>query len=165
MIVLGIDPGIAIMGYGILNYDNRNTHVLDYGTVTTPAGMPVQSRLRDIYKGVDTLIKTFNPDCAAIEELFYFKNKKTIITVSEARGTTITACANNDIKVYEYTPLQVKQAVVGYGNAEKKQVQFMVRALLNLKEIPQPDDIADALAVGICHCNSLNARRRGAYSD
>ncbi len=165
MIVLGIDPGIAIMGYGILDYDGRNTEVIDYGAVTTPAGVPVQNRLRDIYRGVDMLIKTFDPDCAAIEELFYFKNQKTIITVSEARGAAITACANGGIEVFEYTPLQVKQAVVGYGSADKRQVQFMVRALLNLKEIPKPDDIADALAVAICHCNGVNARKRGVFSD
>lgn len=165
MIVLGIDPGIAIMGYGILQYDGNNLKVIDYGAVTTPAGLPVQNRLRDIYMGVDSLIRTVKPDCAAVEELFYFKNQKTIITVSEARGCAITACANNGVEVFEYTPLQVKQAVVGYGNADKKQVQFMVRALLNLKEIPKPDDIADALAVSICHCHSVNARKRGAIND
>ncbi|MDI6602156.1 MAG: crossover junction endodeoxyribonuclease RuvC [Thermoanaerobacteraceae bacterium] len=161
MIVLGIDPGIAIMGYGIVEYDRNSFKIIDYGAVTTPAGMPTQDRLRYIYKGIDTLIKMARPDCAAIEELFYFKNQKTIITVSEARGAAITACANNELEVYEYTPLQVKQAVVGYGNADKRQVQFMVRALLNLKEVPKPDDIADALAVSICHCHSMNARERG----
>ncbi|TZE83649.1 crossover junction endodeoxyribonuclease RuvC [Calorimonas adulescens] len=161
MIVLGIDPGIAIMGYGILEYDKKNFKIIDYGAITTSSDMQTYDRLKYIYKGVDMLIKTAKPDCAAVEELFYFKNKKTIITVSEARGAAITACANNGLEVFEYTPLQVKQAVVGYGNADKKQVQFMVRALLNLKQMPKPDDIADALAVSICHCHSLNARERG----
>ena len=151
MIILGIDPGIAIVGYGIIEYKNSKFRVIDYGAVTTPAGMDILKRLELVYKGIDMLIKNYNIDEVGIEELFFNKNVKTAITVAQARGVTMLACAHNNKPVYEYTPLQVKQAVVGYGRAEKKQVMEMTRALLGLKAIPRPDDAADALAIALCH--------------
>ncbi len=154
MIVLGIDPGIAILGYGIIEYKGNKFKVIDYGAVTTPSNMEVSQRLERIYKGVDILIKKYNVEDVAIEELFFNKNVKTAITVAQARGVAILACAHNNINPYEYTPLQVKQGVVGYGRADKVQVQNMVKSLLNLSEIPKPDDVADALAIGMCHCHS-----------
>ena len=144
MIILGIDPGIAIVGYGIIEYKNSKFRVIDYGAVTTPAGMDILKRLELVYKGIDMLI----------EELFFNKNVKTAITVAQARGVTMLACAHNNKPVYEYTPLQVKQGVVGYGRAQKAQVQQMVTSFLNLKKVPKPDDVADALAVAICHAHA-----------
>ncbi|SHJ87888.1 crossover junction endodeoxyribonuclease RuvC [Tepidibacter formicigenes] len=154
MIVLGIDPGIAILGYGIVEYKGNKFRVIDYGSVQTSSKLSTLQRLERIYKGVDTLIKQYNVDEIGIEELFFNKNVKTAITVAQARGVAMLACAHNNIKTYEYTPLQVKQGVVGYGRAEKFQVQSMVKSLLNLDKIPKPDDVADALAVAICHCHS-----------
>ena len=154
MIILGIDPGIAIMGYGVIEYKNNKFKVIDYGAVTTPAHTDTLSRLETIYKGTDILIKKYNVDEVGIEELFFNKNVKTAITVAQARGVTMLACAHNGRKVYEYTPLQVKQGVVGYGRAQKAQVQQMVTSFLNLKKVPKPDDVADALAVAICHAHA-----------
>lgn len=154
LVILGIDPGIAIMGYGVIEYRNNKFKVIDYGAVTTPAHTDTLSRLETIYKGTDILIKKYNVDEVGIEELFFNKNVKTAITVAQARGVTMLACAHNGIKVYEYTPLQVKQGVVGYGRAQKGQVQQMVTSFLNLKTVPKPDDVADALAVAICHAHA-----------
>lgn len=154
MIILGIDPGIAIVGYGIVEYKNNKFKVIDYGAVTTPAHMDTLKRLELVYKGIDILIKNNNIDEVGIEELFFNKNVKTAITVAQARGVTMLACAHNGKPVYEYTPLQVKQGVVGYGRAQKSQVQQMVTSFLNLREVPKPDDVADALAVAICHAHS-----------
>ncbi len=139
MIILGIDPGIAIVGYGIIEYKNSKFKVIDYGAVTTPAGMDVLKRLELVYKGIDMLIKNYNIDEVGIEELFFNKNVKTAITVAQARGVTMLACAHNNKPVYEYTPLQVQQ---------------MVTSFLNLKKVPKPDDVADALAVAICHAHA-----------
>ena len=139
MIILGIDPGIAIVGYGIIEYKNSKFRVIDYGAVTTPAGMDILKRLELVYKGIDMLIKNYNIDEVGIEELFFNKNVKTAITVAQARGVTMLACAHNNKPVYEYTPLQVKQ---------------MVTSFLNLKKVPKPDDVADALAVAICHAHA-----------
>ena len=155
MIILGIDPGIAIVGYGIIEYKNNKFRVIDYGAVTTPAHMDILRRLELVYKGIDMLIKNYNIDEVGIEELFFNKNVKTAIKVGQARGVEILAAVNKGLNIYEYTPLQIKQATVGYGRAEKHQVQEMVKVLLNLKEIPKPDDVADALAVAICHASSL----------
>ncbi|MPN32736.1 Crossover junction endodeoxyribonuclease RuvC [bioreactor metagenome] len=154
MIILGIDPGIAIVGYGIMEYKNNKFRVIDYGAITTPSTMNTTKRLERIYKGIDTLIKNYNIDEVGVEELFFNKNVKTAITVAQARGVILLGCAHNDKPIYEYTPLQVKQGVVGYGRAEKSQVQQMVTSMLNLKEIPKPDDVADALAVAICHAHA-----------
>lgn len=154
MVILGIDPGIAIVGYGIVEYKNNKFKVIDYGAVTTPANMPTDKRLALVYKGIDILVKNYNIDEVAIEELFFNKNVKTAITVAQARGVTMLACTHNGKPIYEYTPLQVKQGVVGYGRAQKIQVQQMVTSLLKLKEIPKPDDVADALAVAVCHAHA-----------
>lgn len=154
MRVIGIDPGIAIMGYGIIDYNGNKYHCLEYGALTTEAGIKKNVRLKIIYDNLIEIIKSYNPDIMSIEELFFNKNAKTVITIGESRGVAILAAVNCGIDVCEYTPLQVKQSVVGYGRAEKKQVQLMVKAILNLKEIPKPDDVADALAVAMCHTNS-----------
>ena len=142
MIILGIDPGLAIIGYGLVEYKNNKFRTIDYGAITTPAGMSTVERLERIYKGMNQLFHMYDIDEVGIEELFFNKNVKTAITVAHAKPT------------YEYTPLQVKQGVCGYGRADKSQVQKMVTSFLSLKEIPKPDDVADALAVAICHAHS-----------
>ena len=154
MIILGIDPGIAIVGYGIVEYKNSRFRVIDYGAVTTPAHTDILKRLDMVYKGISTIIKNYNIDEVGIEELFFNKNVKTAITVAQARGVTLLACQHNNVPVYEYTPLQVKQGVCGYGRADKSQVQKMVTSFLNLKKVPTPDDVADALAIAICHAHA-----------
>ncbi len=154
MIILGIDPGMAIMGYGVIKSDNYDMKLIDYGTVTTPSTMDTPQRLLIIYNSVEDLIQKYSPDAIAYEELFFNQNVKTALIVGHARGAAVVAGAKQGIDLFEYTPLQVKQAVVGYGRADKHQVQSMVKLLLHLKEIPKPDDAADALAVAICHCNS-----------
>ena len=159
MIILGIDPGIAIVGYGIIEYKNNKFKVIDYGAIFTPASTSTTKRLEKIYKGIDILIKNYNIDEVGIEELFFNKNVKTAITVAQARGVILLACSHNDKPIYEYTPLQVKQGVVGYGRAKKLQVQQMVEIILNLKEIPKPDDVADALAIAICHAHAYKLEK------
>ena len=156
MIILGIDPGIAIVGYGVIECKGNRFKALDYGAITTEANIPFTERIRIIYDDMTTLIDKYNPTDLAIEELFFNKNVKTAIKVGQARGVEILAAVHKGLNIYEYTPLQVKQGVVGYGRAEKRQVQEMVKMLLNLKEIPKPDDAADALAVAICHSSCLN---------
>lgn len=156
MIVLGIDPGIAIVGYGVIEYINNSFRVLNYGAITTPAKTKVSSRIKNIYDDIKTLIKTYDVDAMAIEELFFNKNVKTAIDVAQARGVIMVAATNRGVPIYEYTPLQVKQGVVGYGRAVKSQVQEMVKIILNLPAIPKPDDVADGLALAICHCHSIN---------
>lgn len=160
MIVLGIDPGMAIMGYGAVEEKQGKMTALDYGVVTTPADLEMPKRLLHIYRSVEALIDRFHPDCVAVEELFFNKNVKTALIIGHARGATVVAGAGKGLPLYEYTPLQVKQAVVGYGRAEKGQVQHMVRLLLNLKETPYPDDAADALAVSVCHIHSSGMARK-----
>jgi len=158
MRVLGIDPGTAITGWAIVeNGANVKNSVkcVSYGVVRTPAGLDMPLRLKDIYAELMEIIEEFHPESAAIEELFFFKNQKTVIKVGQARGVAILAAVNSGLQIFDYTPLQIKQAVTGYGRAEKKQVQEMVKLITNLKEIPKPDDAADAIAVGICHLNSI----------
>lgn len=161
MIVLGIDPGYAIIGYGVL--DTRKSNMLvDYGAIITPKEDSMPVRLENIDKSLKYLFEKFKPDVVAIEELFYFKNQKTVIQVAQARGVILLACQKYCGNIYEYTPLQIKQALTGQGRAEKAQVQFMVKAILGLDKIPKPDDAADALAVAICHSQSspmLNTNR------
>ena len=157
MRILGIDPGYGIVGYGVIDYDNYTQKVVDYGTISTPKEETLPNRLFIIYKMLNRIIDTYKPDVVAVEELFYFKNQKTIIPVAEARGVIILTCKLLNIDIYEYTPLQIKQALTGIGRAEKAQVQFMVKTLLNLEKIPKPDDAADALAVAICH-SQINPR-------
>ncbi|NLV89018.1 MAG: crossover junction endodeoxyribonuclease RuvC [Tissierellia bacterium] len=155
MIILGIDPGIAIVGYSILEVNGNKLKAIDYGCIRTDASKTFPERIKIIYDRLIELIDEYKPVDLAVEELFFNKNVKTAILVGQARGVEILAAVNKGLEVYEYTPLQIKQAVVGYGRAEKEQVQEMVRVLLNLKEKPKPDDVADALAVAICHGLSL----------
>lgn len=154
MLILGVDPGIAILGYGLVKYEANRFTVIDYGAITTDSGINMSARLTIIYDRLVDIIERHNPDAFAIEELFFNKNIKTALTVGHARGVAVLAGSKSCVQVYEYTPLQVKQAVVGYGRADKNQMQQMVKVILNLGEIPKPDDVADALAVAICHGNS-----------
>ena len=155
MIILGIDPGFAIVGYGVIECNGSNCKALEYGAITTDSKMLFPDRVKIIYDELLDIIDEYKPEDLAIEELFFNKNVKTVIKVAQARGVQILAAKNKGLDIYEYTPLQIKQATVGYGRAEKHQVQEMVKVLLNLKKIPKPDDVADALAVAICHASSL----------
>lgn len=156
MVVLGIDPGLATVGYGVIEYEEKSNKLklIDYGTILTEAKEAFPTRLRQIADGITMLIDRYAPHSIAFEELFFNKNVKTAINVAQARGAALVAAAAKMDELYEYTPLQIKQAVVGYGRADKAQVQFMVKTLLCLKEIPKPDDAADAVAVAICHAHS-----------
>ncbi|MDO5690578.1 MAG: crossover junction endodeoxyribonuclease RuvC [Tissierellia bacterium] len=151
MILLGIDPGIAIVGYGLISLEGNRLKLLEYGHIETKAGTPTPDRLSTIYTEMREIIREFQPEEMAIEELFFNKNVKTAITVGQARGVEILAGVTSGLRIYEYTPLQVKQALVGYGRAEKHQVQEQVKLLLGMDRIPKPDDAADALAIAICH--------------
>lgn len=155
MIIFGIDPGLAISGYGIINYIGNKFEVLEYGAVITESHEEFPKRLKKIYDGYTELFKKYKPEAVAIEELFYNKNVKTAIAIAEARGVHLLAAENENIPLYEYTPLQIKQGIVGYGRAEKRQVQEMVKVILHLESIPKPDDVADGLAAAICHAHSL----------
>ena len=158
MRILGIDPGLAIVGWGVIEYEKSKFHTVAYGALRTPAGVCTEERLKMLYDGMVELLQTYNPDAVAIEELFFNTNITTGIRVAEARGVLLLAARQAGVAMQEYTPLQVKQAVVGYGRAEKKQVMTMVAMLLGLKEIPKPDDTADALAIAICHAHSGGSR-------
>lgn len=153
MVILGIDPGYAIVGWGVLEYKANKFRVIDYGAVTTEAKTPFPLRLCDIYNGLCDIIKKYQPEVLSMEKLFYNNNAKTVIDVAQARGVITLAAQQNGLKIAEYTPLQVKQSVTGYGRAVKKQVQEMTRIILNLEKIPKPDDTADALAMAICHAH------------
>lgn len=155
MRVLGIDPGLAIVGYSIIETDANKIKMLEYGCIKTEAEISTPDRLNIIFNRLNEIIKQYNPEDMAIEELFYNKNVKTVINIGQARGVEVLSGISNGLQIYEYTPLQIKQAVVGYGRAEKKQIQNMVKFILGLNEIPKPDDAADALAVAICHSFSL----------
>lgn len=154
MRVLGIDPGLATTGYGLVTSTDQELVLVEYGTLETQPGQSLAERLQRLYHELGDLIHTQQPDVAAIEELFFSRNVRTAMAVGHARGVVMLAVAEAGLKVFEYTPLQVKQAVVGYGRASKGQVQDMVRLLLNLERSPRPDDAADALAVAICHAHS-----------
>lgn len=154
MKIIGIDPGIAILGFGVLEYNNNKFKVIDYGAVTTTPKFRMPERLEIIYNSLEEIIVKHKPDAIAFEELFFNQNAKTALVVGQARGAAVLCAQKNALNIFEYTPLQVKQAVVGYGRADKKQVQQMVKMLLNLREVPKPDDVADALAIGICHGHS-----------
>lgn len=155
MVILGIDPGTAIAGYGFINKQKSILKMIDYGCVFTPAKTDNSKRINIIANKLKKLIQKYRPQNIAVEQLFFFKNLKTAITVSEARGAILLTANQSNIPIHEYTPLQVKQAVTGYGKADKTQVQKMVKVILNLKEIPKPDDAADALAIAICCANHL----------
>lgn len=158
MRIIGIDPGYAIVGFGVLEYNRAQFEVVDYGAVTTPAGMDFNSRLLEIYNDLCYILDKFKPDFMAIERLYFTSNQKTAIDVAQARGIVLLAARQRNIQVFEYTPLQVKQSVTGYGKAIKKQVQEMTTRILKLSEIPKPDDTADALAIAICHAHSYNSQ-------
>lgn len=154
MIILGIDPGYAIVGFGVIEYIGNRFSVIDYGAILTDAKTPFNLRLEKIYDELCELMSKYDIDAMAVEKLFYNNNAKTVIDVSQARGVIMLAAQKNHIDIFEYTPLQVKQSVVGYGRAEKKQVQEMTRRILALEKVPKPDDTADALAMAICHAHS-----------
>ncbi len=159
MTILGIDPGLATMGWGAISYDGVKPRILDYGALITPPDMPMPQRLLSLFDGVEELCKRFDPDDIAMEELFFCKNVTTAIAVGEARGAAMVAMRKHTNNLFEYTPMQIKQAVTGYGKADKKQVQQMVKLLLNLPEIPRPDDAADGLAIAITHAHSMRMRQ------
>lgn len=160
MRILGIDPGVAIVGFGIIESDRGRQQMLRYGAITTQAGLPLATRLLQIQQDMEQLLETFQPDEISIEELFFSKNITTGIAVAHARGVILCAAEKMQIPIYEYTPMQIKQAVVGYGLAEKKQVMDMTRRLLKLREVPRPDDAADALAIALCHARSATSLLR-----
>lgn len=160
MRILGIDPGVAIVGFGLIESDRGSMKMLQYGAVTTPAGLPLATRLVQIEDDIRALIDQLRPDEIAIEELFFSKNITTGIAVAHARGVVLCTAERQGVPIFEYTPMQVKQAVVGYGLAEKKQVMDMTRRLLKLKGVPKPDDAADALAIAICHARSATSLLR-----
>lgn len=156
MIIVGVDPGLAIVGYSVLDYTGNEFKIIDYGVLTTPAKIEVSKRLKMLYDGMSDILEKYRPEGIAIEQLFWGRNVTTGINVAHARGVILLCAEKSGACVREYTPLQVKQAVVGYGRADKKQVQNMMKILLNLKEIPKPDDAADAIAVAICYAHSFN---------
>ena len=161
MRILGIDPGFAIVGYGAVECVEGRFSPISYGAITTPAHTLIENRLKEIYDCMTELIKTHRPDCIAIEELFFNTNRRTAVDVCQARGVILLSAVNAGINVDEYTPLQIKQAVVGYGRAEKQQVQYMVKLLLGLDKTPRPDDAADALAAAICHGSCASHKNGG----
>ncbi len=165
MRILGVDPGTATTGIGVIDEISGNVKAVDHGCIITPSDWSLDKRLKSIYDSINDIITQYNPEVLAIEELFFNKNVRTALAVGHARGVVILAAANRGIEIFQYTPLQVKQAVAGYGQAQKMQVQNMVKILLNLEKRPSPDDAADALAVALCHsfsyryANILNKNR------
>ena len=155
MRILGIDPGYAIVGYGVLDFSHGNFNVVDFGAITTKAGMNFQSRLKAIYLDMCEIVKTYKPDEMGIEKLFFNTNEKTAIDVAQARGVTMLPAIMHGIPIYEYTPLQVKCSIVGYGRAEKKEVEQMVKIALERDNLPKLDDTVDAIAIAICHSRSI----------
>ena len=155
MRILGIDPGYAIVGFGVLDYDKNKFTPVEYGAIFTEAHTDFNGRLKSIFTDMQYIIEKYKPDCMAVEKLYFTTNQKTGIDVAQARGVTVLSAAKRNIPVSEYTPLQVKQSVVGYGRAEKHQVMEMTRMILGLAQIPKPDDAADALAIAICHGHSI----------
>jgi crossover junction endodeoxyribonuclease RuvC len=158
VLVLGIDPGTAITGYGLVHENDEGLALVDCGVITTPADQPLPQRLQTIYRGLAAIIGQHRPDQVAVEELFFSRNVRTALSVGQARGVVLLAAAEAGLPLHEYKPLEVKQTVAGYGGADKRQVQEMVRLLLRLEEIPEPDDAADAVAVAVCHIHSARMR-------
>lgn len=160
MRILGIDPGTGITGWGVIENEQKSSarggtiKLVDYGVIKTSSGLDAAMRLKDIYDEMTGILEKYSPDEVAIEDLFFFKNQKTVIKVGQARGVVIVACVNKDLPVFDYTPLQVKQAITGYGRAEKKQMQKMISLVLHMPEVPKSDDAADALSVAVCHLHS-----------
>ena len=157
MVILGIDPGVATIGFGLIRAERGKNTLLQYGVITTPPGIPLSERLLQISRDMEQLLETFKPDEMAVEELFFTKNITTGIAVAHGRGVILLAAEKMGIPVFEYPPMQVKQGVVGYGKAEKKQVMLMTQRLLNMKDSPTPDDAADALAIAICHSRAATS--------
>ena len=164
MIILGIDPGLAIVGYGVVDYTKNKFTTMAYGAITTPPHTAVEDRLAVIYEKMTELISVYHPADMAIEELFFNTNTTTGISVAEARGVCLLAAKQQGINIFEYTPLQVKQSVVGYGRAEKKQVMMMTKTILGLEKMPRLDDTADALAIAVCHAHTGGSKVRSYYN-
>ena len=164
MTILGIDPGIATVGYGLIQYENGCFRTIATGAIETPAGIDVEDRIEMVYDDLCELIKMYSPTEMSIEELFFNTNQKTAIAVAEARGAILLAAKKNRLNIAEYTPIQVKLAVTGYGRAEKKQVQEMVKIILGHPKVPKPDDAADALALAICHAHCGGSRIQQFYN-
>ncbi len=158
MLVLGIDPGTAITGYGLVREDDEGLALITCGVITTPADQLLPQRLQTIYRGLAAIIGQHRPDQVAVEELFFSRNVRTALSVGQARGVVLLAAAEAGLPLHEYKPLEVKQTVAGYGGADKRQVQEMVRLLLHLEQVPEPDDAADAVAVAVCHIHSARMR-------
>ena len=154
MIIIGIDPGYAITGFGVIEYEGNHFKLIESGSIQTKAGIPLPTRIAQIYDDMNELIEKYKPDAIAIEELFFNRNTTTAIGVAQGRGAVLIAAAKTSTPIYEYTPLQVKQGVTGYGRADKKQVQMMVKTVLGLEKVPKLDDTTDAIAIGICHAHS-----------
>ena len=155
MRILGIDPGLAIVGYGIVDKEGNSYKTIYYDAITTQAHTPIENRIKVIYDEMNLIIEKYKPEVISIEELFFNNNAKTALAVGQARGVVLLSAVEHNIPLYEYTPLQVKQALTGYGRASKMQIQQMMKSMLGLNEIPKPDDVADALAIAICHGNSV----------
>ncbi len=158
MLVLGIDPGTALCGYGLVRAEQDDMHLVAYGAISTPSHTPLPERLRRIYAELRALIDKYHPEATAVEKLFFSRNTRTALAVGHARGVALLAAAQAELPVFEYTPNEIKQAIVGYGGADKNQMQQMVRMLLNLDFVPEPDDAADAVAIAICHLQSARFR-------
>ena len=154
MRIIGIDPGYAITGYSVVDYSGNHFTLIDSGSIQTKTGVPLPIRLAKIYDDMNLLIDKYNPDAISIEELFFNRNTTTAIAVAEGRGAVLIVAAKRNVPIFEYTPIQVKQGVVGYGRADKKQVQMMVKTILNLEKVPKLDDTTDAIAIAICHAHS-----------
>ena len=155
MKILGIDPGMAIVGYGLIETVNDSINLLTSGSIQTDKKLPDSKRLLEIYNDLTTVVQKYQPDCASVEELFFFKNQKTIIPVAEARGVILTVLEKLNIPTYSYTPIQVKQVLTGYGRAEKKEVEQMVRLTLQSDKLPKLDDTVDAISIAICHSRGI----------
>ncbi len=164
-VILGLDPGTASTGFGVISVSGNRFRAIEYGVVETSAGLPLEQRLEIIFEGVTEVLRRHHPEATAVESLFFNTNVRSALAVGHARGVTLLACSQAGCRVFEYTPIQVKQAVVGYGKAEKAQVMEMVRALLGLAETPRPDHAADALGVAICHANTSAVRERVEQSE
>ena len=164
-VIVGLDPGTAFTGFGAISVEGNRLRALEYGVIDTPAGAALEFRLERIFSGVQEVLERHHPDSTAVESLFFNINVRTALAVGQARGVTLLACSRAGCQVFEYTPQQIKQAVVGYGKADKRQVMDMVRVLLGLADIPRPDHAADALGVAICHANTCGIRERIARSE
>ena len=165
LVIIGLDPGIATVGFGIIQENRGNFSALAYGAIRTEAGLPLSERLEIIYNDLNAMLDQFRPDAVAIEELFFNTNITTGISVAHGRGILLLACRQKGVQIFEYTPLQVKQSVVGYGRAEKHQVMEMVKRLLHLEKIPRPDDAADALAIALCHGRAVSSLLFKSWGD